>query len=54
MKNSERVLLVGEVGLIVLGLAGLAYGQPNLSYTAVGAFAGLLAGHLNGRQSTTA
>ena len=51
MHDSERLLITGEIGLVILGLAGLFSGQPQLAYSAVGAFVGLLAGHLNGRRS---
>jgi len=32
---------------------GLVYGQPNLSFMAGGALAGVVGGHLNGAQATT-
>lgn len=50
MHANERVLIVGEVGLVIIAVVGLFTGQEALAYTATGAFAGLLAGHLNGRQ----
>lgn len=51
MHANERVLIVGELGLAALGLTALLVGQTDLAAVAVGAFAGLLAGHLNGRQA---
>ncbi len=48
MEDKTIVLITGEVGLVALGLGGLYFGQPSLAFTAAGAFAGLVAGHLNG------
>ena len=50
VKDNTMVLLGGEVGLVVLGIGGLLVGQMAIAYVAVGAFAGLVAGHLNGAQ----
>lgn len=50
MKDNTILLLVAEGGLLALAIAGLFCGENRLAYAAAGAFSGLLAGHLNGRQ----
>lgn len=50
MKDNTLLLLAAEVVLAALGIAGLCTGQEQLAYSAAGACAALLAGHLNGTQ----
>lgn len=52
MKDNTLLLMTAEIGLMVLAVSGLATGQEQLAYTASGAFVGVLAGHLNGRQGS--
>ena len=53
MRENTVLLVVAEGVLTVLGVVGLCVGEPQLAYTAAGACAALLAGHLNGRQGAT-
>lgn len=50
MKDNTILLLVAELVLAALGVAGLCTEQQELAYTAAGACGALLAGHLNGQQ----
>jgi len=50
MKDNTLLLMLAEIVLALLGVAGLCTGQEQLAYAASGACAALLAGHLNGRQ----
>lgn len=50
MKDNTIMLLCAEIGLIVLGIAGLLTENEPLAYSAAGAFVGLVGGHLNGYQ----
>lgn len=50
MRDNTIVLIVAELGLLVLAVAGLALGNEDLSLVAAGAFVGVLGGHLNGLQ----
>ena len=52
MRENTLLLLTAEVGLLILAVAGLCSGVKELAYTASGAFVGVLAGHINGRQQT--
>ena len=50
MRDNIILLLVAEGVLLGLGVTGLCVGESQLAYTAAGACAALLAGHLNGKQ----
>ncbi len=50
MKDNTCLLLTAELVLAAVGIAGLVTGEEQLAYTAAGACAALLAGHLNGVQ----
>ena len=51
LKENTMLLLTAEIGLCVLAIAGLCTDNEQLAYTASGAFVGVLAGHINGRQA---
>jgi len=51
VKDNTLLLMTAELGLMVMAVAGLLTGNEQLAYTASGAFVGVLAGHLNGRQT---
>lgn len=53
MRENIVLLLLAEVVLAALGIAGLVTGEPALAYTAAGACGALLAGHLNGTQKAS-
>ena len=46
------ILMVAEILLGTTGLAALAYGRMDVCFAAVGAFVGILGGHLNGTHDT--
>jgi hypothetical protein len=52
MKENTLLLLTAEIGLVLLAIAGLCTEEQQLAYTAAGAFVGVLAGHINGRQAS--
>ena len=51
MHANERVLIVAELVLGVLGALSIITGQTQLATIALTAAASVLAGHLNGRQN---
>jgi len=50
VKDNTFLLIIAELVLAALGVAGLCTGEQELAYTAAGACGALLAGHLNGMQ----
>ena len=48
MKDNTYIVLAAMCGLIILGVVGMLTSNAPLAYTAVGAAAGVVAGHLNG------
>ena len=52
MRDNMILLMAAEGVLLALGVTGLCVGESQLAYTAAGACAALLAGHLNGQQDT--
>jgi hypothetical protein len=51
MQDNTIVLLAGEGILATVGTVALVIGQTGIAETLFGALVGLIAGHLNGRQS---